>query len=178
MSMRIKRPVTEGEKPRIVRKCGSCKLCCSALSVPELDKPNGVACEKLCSTGCSIYGEHPESCQTFGCAWLHGDGDVSVRPDHIGAVLHIEHGNLGPNGRALVIYVDPKRPERYKKSRYIQKLVARFVRDGMGAVVVNGEHREILTLPGSRFDTVLRGTKELDAAMRAAVDRLDDEVKT
>lgn len=29
----------------MARKCGTCTLCCTAMAVPELDKPNGVRCK-------------------------------------------------------------------------------------------------------------------------------------
>ena len=50
------------------RKCGACTLCCTALAVPELDKPNGVPCKHLTPEGCGIYEDRPPSCRAFECA--------------------------------------------------------------------------------------------------------------
>ncbi len=54
------------------RECGPCTACCTVLSVDEIEKPQGVACENLCADGrgCSVYKTRPETCRTFACWWL------------------------------------------------------------------------------------------------------------
>lgn len=135
------------------RKCGTCTLCCTALAVPELDKPNGVPCEHLTTAGCGIYEDRPESCRQFECGWLTGMGDLSVRPDRIGAVLHVEDGGLGPDGLALMVYTKIG-DESYKRSRYLSRLAERAVERGRGVVVVAGDKRIFHSRPDSPFARV------------------------
>ena len=132
------------------RSCGACTLCCTAMAVPELGKPNGVECEHLTPTGCGIYEERPESCRRFVCSWLDGVGDTSVRPDRVGAVMTVEDGGLGEDGIALVLYTKPD-DESYKKSRYLNKIAHQFIKRGAGVVVVSGNDRTYLSEDGSRF---------------------------
>lgn len=141
------------------RKCGTCTLCCTALAVPELDKPNGVSCQHLTSEGCGIYEDRPESCRRFECGWLAGMGDLSVRPDRVGAVLHVEDGDLGPDGLALMLYTKIG-DDSYKRSRYISRLASKAVERGRGVVVISGEDRTFSSRPDSPFARVTRGATD------------------
>lgn len=51
------------------RSCEGCNVCCVALPIREFDKPPGVACNKLCEDGCSIYARRPRLCREFYCLW-------------------------------------------------------------------------------------------------------------
>lgn len=130
------------------RKCGACTLCCTALAVPELGKKNGERCQHLTPTGCGIYEDRPPSCRAFECLWLQGDGDPSVRPDRLGAVLTAEDGRV--DTVALVIYPRPG-DDRFRRSKYLTRLVARLIKKGSGAFVMDGEKRTLFTAPGSRL---------------------------
>ena len=72
------------------RKCGDCNRCCDLIGVDELGKPPDTPCNKLCGTGCSIYGQHPRSCRDYACAWLMGFLREHNRPDELGAVFDIK----------------------------------------------------------------------------------------
>lgn len=94
-------------------ECGRCTGCCTALGVPSLNKPAGVACDKLIQvglpggrqTGCSVYGDHPPECRAYRCFWLQGvvgGGAPELRPDALGLVFGQEEMTFG--GPALTAY--------------------------------------------------------------------------
>ncbi|MBV9288617.1 MAG: hypothetical protein JO288_12490 [Hyphomicrobiales bacterium] len=71
------------------KTCGSCTMCCSALSIPELEKPAGPLCGngRPCG-GCAIYAERPQVCRDFECEWLtRRDLPRPLRPDLVGTIL-------------------------------------------------------------------------------------------
>jgi hypothetical protein len=72
------------------RSCGSCSACCYTHNIEELDKWNFSPCAHMKDGGgCAIYGEHPKSCQTFACAWLHDESlKEECRPDILGLVIN------------------------------------------------------------------------------------------
>ncbi|MBU2613389.1 hypothetical protein KJ925_02955 [Patescibacteria group bacterium] len=70
-----------------MRICGSCKLCCTLLKVPELEKTEGVPCPFLCDKGCGIYTSRPAACRNFRCAWLNGELSENMRPDKVGVII-------------------------------------------------------------------------------------------
>ena len=72
-----------------VRSCGSCRSCCTALGVRELEKPAGVKCSHICKKGCAIYEARPGSCANYVCGWLGGayGTDNTTRPDHLGVIF-------------------------------------------------------------------------------------------
>lgn len=142
------------------RKCGACTLCCTALAVPELDKPNGVPCKHLTPTGCGIYDDRPDSCRAFECMYLQGEGDLTTRPDKVGAVQITEDGGEDVREPAAVFYVDPDRPERWRRSKYLRRVVERTVRRGTGTFIVNGDERTLISHPDSRLSRKLRALKE------------------
>ena len=59
------------------------------MAVPELRKPNRVACEHVYAQGCSIHERRPEDCRLFHCLWLRGAiaGDERTRPDVLGVMF-------------------------------------------------------------------------------------------
>lgn len=143
----------------VSRKCGACTLCCTTMAVPELDKPNGVPCKHLTPTGCGIYETRPLSCRAFECSWLRGDGDPTVRPDKTGAVMTLEDGGAGPDGTAVVMYTVPG-DERWRRSKYLQKVTDRAIRRGSGTFVVAGDKRTLFTAPGSKLMRALQKLEE------------------
>jgi hypothetical protein len=133
------------------RGCGDCGLCCTALAVPELDKPNGVECEHLTPEGCGIYDDRPFSCVAFECSWLQGGGRNWDRPDLTGGVMIVER-DQGPGdlGDALVIYGDPAGRD-VMESPYVMEVVERTVESGHTAFVVVGDKRTLYTQPDSAY---------------------------
>ena len=84
-----------------MRDCGGCTACCSALAVPELDKPTYQPCRHLCERGCGIYATRPRACRDYRCLWLLGHLGEADRPDQLGVIFtttvdpeHREQGNL------------------------------------------------------------------------------------
>ncbi len=71
------------------RTCGDCSACCYTHTIEELEKYNFSRCFHQKPTGgCAIYGDHPDSCREFRCAWLNGlVGEEHERPDKLGLVV-------------------------------------------------------------------------------------------
>jgi hypothetical protein len=83
------------------RKCGGCKACCTINGIEELDKPIRTHCPNECEVGCTVYPNHPPSCQTFKCVWIRGFGSDNERPDKLG--LFVEERAGPPDGRQMVV---------------------------------------------------------------------------
>src|SRR5262245_1663292 len=67
----------------VVRRCGTCTLCCKLLAIPALDKPSGEWCRHCApGLGCKIYPKRPSVCQIFACQWLRDEsfGDAWFPP--------------------------------------------------------------------------------------------------
>ena len=64
-------------------------MCCSALDIPEFNKPPGPACEHcIASGGCKIYDTRPQLCRDFECEWLtERTLPQTLRPDKVGTIL-------------------------------------------------------------------------------------------
>lgn len=72
------------------RECGSCTVCCEALTidVPELKKLPGILCENCKDGGCAIYKTRPNVCRNWYCGWrMMEDMDDDWRPDRCGFVV-------------------------------------------------------------------------------------------
>jgi hypothetical protein len=151
------------------RKCGACTLCCTAMAVPELDKPNGVPCVHLTRNGCGIYEDRPESCRGFLCGWRRGIGrDVEHRPDRTGAVLHAEEDASGEGkGIAWVAYADPSAKRGPLDGKFLPKFIDREVQKGNTIFVVTGDERQMFTHPQSNYSKIVR---EMEAQNAPALD--------
>lgn len=134
------------------RACNACQLCCTTLAVPELEKAAGERCRFLTPRGCGIYESRPESCRTFDCGWLQGEGDVSQRPDRVGGVLL-------PTKLGLALYVIPG-DERWKRSRWIARLVHETLDQEQSFFVIAGEERHVFTRQGSEVEQIVRESLE------------------
>ena len=75
--------------------CGSCTVCCTAMEVKELRKPEGVKCIYLTNQGCSIYEDRPESCRVYECAFRMYPLDKKLRPDRAGFQILFSKTKLG-----------------------------------------------------------------------------------
>lgn len=79
------------------RSCGSCTACCVLPRIgvesafPD-GKPGYTPCDKLCTSGCSVYKNRPELCKDYICLWRAGiiDGDERRRPDQLGLMFTLD----------------------------------------------------------------------------------------
>ena len=89
----------------LVRSCGECSACCTALKVPELGKGEREPCvhaKQIVGTRrCLVYENRPDSCRKFRCAWLDGVGPVAARPDKTDIILVLTESKFGPTVQAF-----------------------------------------------------------------------------
>lgn len=73
------------------RDCGECTVCCEALKIEELSKPEGELC-KHCEKGkgCTVYQSRPDVCKQWFCMWRWFPFAKNVRPDKSGILLSYE----------------------------------------------------------------------------------------
>lgn len=67
--------------------CGDCTICCTLSAVPELNKKAWEQCTHCVNNGCAIYGNHPQICKDFECAYLQGGNNIELRPDKCGVMF-------------------------------------------------------------------------------------------
>lgn len=99
--------------------CRTCTYCCVLPEIAALRKPMYRACGHLAGRGCGIFGqpERPAACLAYECAYLSArltDGPDRNRIPHpldCGAYFHRD-----PVEKAVVLFVDPARPELWKAS--------------------------------------------------------------
>jgi hypothetical protein len=103
------------------KSCGACIMCCTALEIPELEKPAGPACPNcILSGGCKIYASRPSVCREFECLWLTTrELPGNMRPDRIGTIL-MEDDETGEY-RAVCA---PEHPQAWRNPRVFAHLVA------------------------------------------------------
>jgi len=112
------------------RTCDGCDLCCTALAVPAVGKPDGVRCQHLCGEpgkSCSIYKDRPEACYDFICLWRGSDHHMppEAKPSVAGFVAAL--GELDKFPPVLRIHPDPARPTAWQAHiPLFKKLAARF----------------------------------------------------
>jgi hypothetical protein len=68
-------------------ECGDCTACCTLSVVPELNKKVGEHCLHCVNDGCEIYGNHPQACKDFECAFFQGGTNKELRPDRCGVMF-------------------------------------------------------------------------------------------
>ena len=68
-------------------ECGECTVCCTLSVVKELNKKVGEACKLCISNSCSIYGNHPQVCKDYECAYLQAGNNIELRPDKCGIMF-------------------------------------------------------------------------------------------
>ena len=120
--------------------CGTCRACCRALGVEELDKPEWRMCQHAKGGGCTIYPTRPTSCREYACVWLQSqEGPVPLpgflRPDRCGVILDTLLGN---HTNMVVLRVAPGQLDRMQ-DKHIQAVVAGIVKAGAIAVVRCGD---------------------------------------
>lgn len=99
--------------------CRTCTFCCVLPEIAALDKPMYRACGHLANKGCGIFGQphRPSACSAYACAYLSArlsdspDRNRIPHPLDAGAYFHRD-----PHENAIVLFVDPARPEAWKAS--------------------------------------------------------------
>jgi len=102
-------------------ECGDCTVCCTLSVVKELNKKVGEACKLCISNSCSIYGNHPQVCKDFECAYLQGGTNIELRPDICGVMFskkseRIFSGMVVPN--VTITDLAAKQIVSFKKQGY------------------------------------------------------------
>jgi hypothetical protein len=77
------------------RDCGSCNVCCVALTIDdaELQKLQGYRCKNaLPDNSCAIYALRPQTCRRFNCGWrLLKWVRQTLRPDLSGVLVRLHY---------------------------------------------------------------------------------------
>ncbi len=131
------------------RKCGDCTICCRIMPVqdPQLSKAHGIRCKNQTHHGCKIYEWRPATCKHWYCGWLVGVGvDGMSRPDRAGYVVdpiadfvtitspQLNDGNPFDQA-AVVIWVDPKTPEKWRQDENLFEFFERWGKQGFVTLV-------------------------------------------
>jgi hypothetical protein len=106
------------------RKCGDCSLCCSLLSIEEIEKPANVWCQH-CQPGeggCSIYADRPLACRTYACQWLINPATMGDEWRPTRAKMVVTYQRRTDGGYFLSVDVDPSVPDRWRQAPYYKKI--------------------------------------------------------
>lgn len=126
-----------------ISHCRTCTLCCSLPEIHALDKPMYRPCRHIENQGCGIFGapERPGTCRAYECAHLtaqltnHPDRRRIPHPLEAGAYFHRDAAE-----NALVVFVDPDRPQAWKRSGLVD-ILRGALRRGMTLVVFDRGRR-------------------------------------
>jgi hypothetical protein len=99
--------------------CRTCTYCCVLPRIVALDKPMYRACAHIANRGCGLFDrpERPAACRAYACAYLAARlagspaRNLIPHPLEAGAYFHRD-----PEERAIVLFVDPARPDAWKGS--------------------------------------------------------------
>lgn len=144
-----------------MRQCGDCQLCCKLLPVREISKLANTRCQhQRHGKGCGVYNRPamPPSCKLWNCRWLTEDRTQNLRrPDRSGYVVDImpdfvtmRNDETGEKTTlpVLQIWVDPTRPDAWRKDRDLWDYMARLgAEEGMCALIRNGSEAAIFIAP-------------------------------
>lgn len=102
-----------------MNSCGDCTACCRSLGFtgdvqpiydPEKEAeklgiifPAFGTCNKVCSTGCTIYEKRPTICKKFECAFIEYDLEPQYKPNRCGILAEVKPDHI------LFTVVDSKR---------------------------------------------------------------------
>jgi hypothetical protein len=118
-------------------------------AILALDKPMYRACQHIRDQGCGLFGqpERPQTCISYACAYLAARLAESPDRNHIphpleaGAYFHRD-----PAEKAVVVFVDPKRPDLWKATA-----IPDFLRHALSRretiVLYDRGHQMTLTAP-------------------------------
>lgn len=70
-----------------MRECGGCRVCCTGLSIPELEKRAWQPCPHECAAGCAVYATRPRTCAEYRCLWLKEELPAWAWPARTGLVV-------------------------------------------------------------------------------------------
>jgi hypothetical protein len=133
------------------RTCGACTLCCKLLEVPALKKPQGVWCHHCTpGRGCMAYSTRPRECSDFVCGYLtNPDLGEEWKPSQSRIMLTFE-----PESNRIAAYVDPQRPDAWKREPYYSKLKqwARAAVPHRGQVAACAGRRTYIVFPDRDVD--------------------------
>jgi hypothetical protein len=133
------------------RSCAGCTLCCSLLSVAELDKPPLVTCAHCdAQGGCGIYQHRPTECRQFYCGYrLDPALDARWKPSRCKLVVAFEEHPC-----AVVIHVDAGAADAWREEPFYSQIKrwARAAARGQGQVVVWQGDTKIVIAPDRHHD--------------------------
>lgn len=91
------------------RECGSCNVCCVALTIrdPDLQKAQGVRCHNAdADNRCSIYDTRPMTCREFHCGWRHLKWvQDAMRPDRSSVLVRLRRVKEAPKVMSVVFTI-------------------------------------------------------------------------
>jgi hypothetical protein len=101
------------------RSCADCTLCCSLLSVAELNKPPMVPCTNcVAGSGCRIYPQRPTECRQFYCGYLlHAALDKRWKPSRCNLIVAFDEYPY-----AVAIHVDPASPDAWRQEPFFSQI--------------------------------------------------------
>jgi hypothetical protein len=148
------------------RTCGDCVACCVYLRIddPELKKAPMHHCKHLnlgfevddtpkknnvayytgssCKGNCKVHLSKPETCKGYSCAWLHGFGLESDRPDKSLILFDVAH-QIENSIEAKPLMDGQENTPKGKET------IERFSRDsGRPVIVTNFYERKIQRIVG------------------------------
>jgi hypothetical protein len=88
--------------------------------IDELNKPGGTWCSQCAiGQGCRIYDSRPQACRDFLCGYLFWEDNLGDHwfPAQSKMVIASEY-----DGTRLSIYVDPARPDAWRKAPYYNEI--------------------------------------------------------
>ena len=120
-------------------ECGECTVCCTVCVVEELDKKAGDNCINCENNSCKIYGEHPQTCKEFECAYYQGGKNIELRPDKCGIMFYKKSEKIFTG-----IMVPNKKPTSLAKEQ-----ISSFNKQGYSVVMLKiGEKPHIFLADG------------------------------
>ncbi len=149
-----KRKRANGER---ISWCRTCTMCCTLPEIEALGKPMYRPCRHIANQGCSLFGQpdRPAACGAYQCAYLSArlaggpDRHRIPHPLEAGAYFHRD-----PIERVYVLFVDPARPEEWKRTGITPYLRER-VADGYALLILD-RGRRMTIRSVALFDEVLK----------------------
>jgi hypothetical protein len=134
--------------------CGNCTVCCTALNIEALNKPEGVACIYLTpNNGCGNYEHRPQECRDFHCGWLsylHGVTPKSSRPDRAGFFIYPQETKLGDSWVMFVVG---------KINKSARKIAIRWAKKANLAVLWRWPYGRVVRVNDELYRSQTGGTK-------------------
>ena len=121
-------------------------------------KEAGVRCPHQCRDGCRVYEDRPASCRLWNCRWLvSNDTGELHRPDRVGYVIDmmpdylrvVPNDGSNPEGtpvQVVQIWIDPKRPDAWRKDKAFRAYLERRGAEGIGAILRYSEARALIVI--------------------------------